>query len=269
MSKTIAIAGMGWLGLSLAQRLHLLGYKIKGSVTSLAKAETLQKNGFEVYPIEISEIGIKGPIKTFLKEVDYLVLLIPPGLRRNTGADYVLKMTHLLEQIELSSVKKVILISSTSVYADEQGQVTEKIEPQPSSQSGKQLLQVEQLYSNKPTIQATIVRFGGLYGGSRQPVRYLAGRKDLNGGKAPVNLIHRNDCIGILVEIIKQDKLGFIFNAVSPKHPKKKTYYYNKAVELKLDPPTFSEENEEEIYKRIDSVNIIEQLGYTFKESLE
>lgn len=268
MSKKIAIAGTGWLGLPLAQRLHILGYKVKGSVTSLAKVETLQKSGFEVYPIEISETGIKGPIKVLLKEVDYLIILIPPGLRRNTGADFVLKMKHFLEQVKLSAVKKVILISSTSVYADEQGQVTENIEPQPSTQSGKQLLQVEQLYKNIPEIQTTIVRFGGLYGGSRQPVKYLAGRRDLNGGNAPVNLIHRDDCIRILVEIIKQDKLGFTFNAVSPKHPKKKEYYYNKAIELKLDPPTFSEENEEEIYKTIDSVNLLEQLGYTFKESL-
>lgn len=269
MNKTIAIAGMGWLGLSLAQRLHILGYKIKGSVTSLAKAEILQKSGFEVYPIEISEAGVTGPIKVFLKEVDCLIVLIPPGLRRNTGADYVLKMTHFLEQIELSSTKKVILISSTSVYADEQGLVTERINPQPSSQSGKQLLQVEQLYANKPSIQTTIVRFGGLYGGSRQPIRYLAGRKNLNGGKAPVNLIHRNDCLGVLTEIIKQDKFGYIFNAVNPQHPLKEKYYNNKAIELNLDPPSFSEESNDEVYKTINSVNILEELEYTFKENLE
>lgn len=260
---------MGWLGLSLAQRLHLLGYKVKGSVTSLAKADTLQKSGFEVFPIEISETGIKGPIKAFLKEVDFLIISIPPGLRRNTGSDYVLKMTHLLEQIEMSSIKKVILISSSSVYADEQGIVTENIHPQPSSLSGKQLLQVEQLFVNKPLLSTSIVRFGGLYGGSRQPVRYLAGRKNLNGGKAPVNLIHRNDCIGILVEIIKQDKFGIIFNAVNPHHPLKEQYYINKAIALHLDPPSFSEENNDEIYKTINSINVFEALEYSFKVSLE
>lgn len=260
---------MGWLGLSLAQRLHILGYKVKGSVTSLAKTEVLQKSGFEAYPIEVSEVGVTGPIKVFLNEVDCLVVLIPPGLRRNTGADYVLKMTHFLEQIELSSTKKVILISSTSVYGDEQGLVTERINPRPTSQSGKQLLQVEQLFVNKPSIQTTIVRFGGLYGGSRQPVRYLAGRKNLNRGKAPVNLIHRNDCIGVLIEIIKQDKFGLVFNAVNPQHPLKENYYYNKAVELNLDPPTFSEESNEEVYKTIDSVNLKEELEYTFIETLE
>jgi len=269
LSKTIAIAGMGWLGQSLAQRLHLLGYKVKGSVTSLAKAEILQKSGFEAYPIEISETGIKGPVKVFLKEVDFLITMIPPGLRRNTGADFVLKMTHFLEQIELSATKKVVLISSTSVYADDQGIVTEKINPKPDSQSGKQLLQVEQLFANKTAFETAIVRFGGLYGGSRQPIRYLAGRKELNGGNAPVNLIHRNDCIGILIEIIKQDAVGFIFNAVNPKHPKKKEYYFKKAIDLKLDPPTFSEEGDEEIYKTINSVNLTEQLNYSFKETLE
>lgn len=260
---------MGWLGLSLARRLHILGYNIKGSVTSIAKADLLQKNGFEVYPIEISETGVKGPSKVFLKEIDFLIIMIPPGLRRNTGSDYVLKMTHFLEQIEKASLKKVILVSSTSVYADEQGIVTEKNLPKPNSQSGKQLFQVEQLFANTTSIEATILRFGGLYGGSRQPVRYLAGRKELSGGRAPINLIHRNDCLEIIIEILKQDKFGYVFNAVNPQHPSKEQYYSKKAIELGLDPPSFSKEPDDEIYKTVNSIHIPEELGYTFKEPLE
>ena len=90
---------LGWLGLPLAQKLQLLGYRVSGSVTRLEKANLLQQNGWDVYPVSLSEDGIKGPINALLKDAEAVVILIPPGLRRNTGSDHVLKMSHLLEAI--------------------------------------------------------------------------------------------------------------------------------------------------------------------------
>lgn len=264
MSKTIAIAGMGWLGKSFAQHLMTLGYSVKGSVTSLKKATQLQKNGFDAYVLEISEGGVTGFTDSFLKKVNVLTIMIPPGLRRDTGADYVLKMSHFLSEIEQSEIRKVLLVSSTSVYDDSQGMVTEKTLPDPTSQAGKQLLQVEQLFFNAPFITTSIVRFGGLFNETRQPVRYLAGRKELRGGNAPVNLIHRKDCISILSEIIKQDVFGKIFNAVAPHHPIKKEYYQSKAVALGLEPPCYSEEKPNEVFKQVDSVHLETILNYAF-----
>ena len=268
MNKSIAIAGLGWLGQPLAFRLSNLGYTVKGSVTTVEKATLLQQNGFNAFPVEISEMGIKGEIKAFLENIDCLMIMIPPGLRRNTGADYVLKMVHLLEEIKKASVTKVILVSSTSVYDDSQGKVTENNEPQPETIAGKQLRQVEELFINTKAFKTTVVRFGGLIGGSRQPARYLAGRKDLNDGNAPVNLIEREDCINILIEIIKQDAFGIVFNAVNPHHPKKLEYYIRKAKDLGLEPPTFSVEDANEIFKQVDSENLNSVLGYVFKKEL-
>ena len=268
MNKKIAIAGLGWLGQPLAYRLASLGYTVKGSVTTIEKATLLHKNGFEAYPVEISESGIEGEIKALLKNVDCLLIMIPPGLRKNTGADYVLKMAHLLEAINESKVSKIILISSTSVYDDSQGNVTEKDEPKPQTIAGKQLRQVEELFINSEGLLTTIVRFGGLIGGSRNPAKYLAGRKDLSDGNAPVNLIHRDDCISILVEILKQDAFGKTFNAVNPNHPKKADYYIQKTKELGLEPPTFAETDLNEIFKQVDSENLKAILNYTFKTSI-
>ena len=97
-------------------------------------------------------------------------------------------------------------------------------------------------------------------------VRYLAGREGLNNGNAPVNLIHREDCIAILSEIIKQDAFGHIFNAVAPIHPSKKFYYTQKATELNLEPPSYSKEKENTVYKKVTSINLPNILGYTFKQ---
>ena len=268
INKTIAITGLGWLGQPLAYRLASLGYTVKGSVTNIEKATVLQQNGFDAFPVEISESGIEGEVKALLNNVDCLMIMIPPGLRKNTGADYVLKMVHLLEAIRQSSVSKIILVSSTSVYDESQGNVTEADEPKPKTIAGKQLRQVEELFSNSEAFQATIVRFGGLIGGSRQPAKYLAGRKDLANGNAPVNLIHREDCISILIEILKKDAFGKTFNAVNPNHPKKSDYYIEKAKEFGLEPPTFSENIYGGGYKQVDSENLGKILKYSFKISI-
>lgn len=265
MSKVITIAGLGWLGLPLTQHLSFLGHTVKGSVTTPEKAGKLQQAGIDAYPFQAGEKGLEGATGALLKDVDVLVIMIPPGLRRNTGADYVLKMSHFLTAIQQYQIPKVILVSSTSVYADDQGKVTEKDIPQPDTEAGKQLFQVEQLFQNATGIQTAVVRFGGLIGGGRQPVRYLAGRKELNGGLAPVNLIQRGDCIRILSEIIKQDAFGHVFNAVHPNHPIKKDYYHAKALELGLEPPQFSETTTDETFKEVHGVHIETILDYQFK----
>lgn len=259
---------MGWLGQPLARRLMNLGYSVKGSVSNMEKATMLQKNGLNAFPMEVSESGVSGEIKALLSETEFLVIMIPPGLRRNTGADFVLKMVHFLEEIKKYLVEKVVLVSSIATYGDNQGRVTENDLPNPSTQAGKQLLQVEQLFMNSPNFKTTVVRFGGLYGGSRQPVNYLSGRENLSDGNAPVNLIHREDCIGILSEIIKQEVFGQVFNAVNPQHPSKEEYYTKKARDLNIPPPLYSKQIEDNSYKQVDSVRVEKILGYRFLHQL-
>ncbi|WP_035335236.1 NAD(P)H-binding protein [Dokdonia sp. PRO95] len=267
MNKKITIAGLGWLGKALATRLQLMGYTVKGSVTDAEKAKDLTRSNIAAYPVIISESGVSGLIETLLADTDVLLIMIPPGLRKNTGANYALKMAHFLHAIERSEVKKVILISSTSVYDDDQGEVTEKDAPQPTTNAGKQLYDVEQIFFNTTAFETTIVRFGGLFGGSRNPVRFLAGRKGLTNGDAPVNMIHRDDCIGILIAIIKQDAFGHVINAVSPNHPTKKEYYTKQAIELGLEPPEYSQE-ESLTFKQVDSITVNSVLNYDFTVQL-
>ncbi|MEH6407254.1 MAG: SDR family NAD(P)-dependent oxidoreductase [Leeuwenhoekiella sp.] len=264
MSK-IALAGLGWLGKPLAVHLQSLGHSIKGSTTSRDKQVLLTNAGIPTYNVLFTEDQVSGQINNFLSEIEILIVLIPPGLRKNSGHNHALKMLHFLNNVEETQVSKVILVSSTAVYDDEQGNVTEKDYPLPKANNGKQLLEVEELFQKSTAFKTTILRFGGLFGGSRNPVKHLAGRTELSNGEAPVNLIHRTDCIHIIEEIIKQDAFGYTFNAVSPQHPTKSAYYGKKAAELGLKSPEYRKNQEDEIFKQIDSVNLKEILDYHFK----
>ena len=267
MNKKITIAGLGWLGKSFASTLINFGYTVKGSVTDASKAQEISGSGITTYPILLTEGGVTGKIDAFLSDTDVLAIMIPPGLRKNTGANYALKMAHFLHEIENASIEKVILVSSSSVYDDSQGYVTEKDIPKPESNAAKQLYDVEQIFFNTSAFETSIVRFGGLFGGSRNPVRFLAGREGLSNGNAYVNMIHRDDCIGILLSIIQKDAFGYIFNAVSPNHPTKRDYYTAQAEKLNLTPPGYDDE-ENTVFKKVDSVSVPDVLGYEYKVSL-
>ena len=265
--SNIAIAGMGWLGIPLSRTLQNLGHQVKGSTTSKEKQQKLQHNGIDTYIVEIKEDGITGDVAGFLKDIELLIVLIPPGLRNNTDHNHAQCMLQLLKAAENALVKKVIVASSTGVYDDSQGHVDDTVMPKPQTMKAKQLLEVEQLFCNSLEIDTTVIRFGGLFGGSRNPVQYLAGRTDLSNGSAPVNLIHRTDCINIILAVIYKKAYGHVINAVNPQHPKKSIYYAQKATEMGLKPPIYSKETEG-IYKKIDSVKIEKLLGYTFQVDL-
>ena len=206
MNKVIGVIGCGWLGLPLALRLKEQGYTVKGTTTSGDKMDALSKSGIQPYLIQISETDIEGDIADFFKDTDILVINIPPGLRgKGPKENYVRKIELLTKEIELSTVSKVLFVSSTSVYGDHQGEVDEETQPVPTSESGKQLLKTEKLIRDNIHFESTIIRFAGLIGPDRHPVTMLSGRTNLSGGKAPINLIHLDDCLGIITSIIQKN----------------------------------------------------------------
>lgn len=239
MTNTVAIMGCGWLGFPLAEVLIRDGFQIRGSTTSEEKLERLKKAGIHPFLISLSEEGIEGDIQGFLSNVDAVVINVPPKLRGHHTENYIKKMQLLHGAISVSKVKKLIFISSTSVYGDIDGEVTEKTIPKPVTESGKQLLVSEDIFLNDAALKATVIRFGGLIGPDRHPVNMLSGRKNLSNGNAPINLIHLNDCIKIISEILKKDWWGETLNGVYPYHPTKQKYYTSKALGKGLQVPDY------------------------------
>ena len=271
-NKQISILGCGWLGLPLAESLIKKGFSVNGSTTSLEKISLLQKNGIKAFQIEILETKITGEIHSFLENSELLIIDIPPKLRKNNTENFVSKIQTLNTFIEKTNVKNVIFVSSTSVYADmpldsargDKNYITENTTANPDTESGKQLLKAENLLQCNKNFKTTIIRFGGLIGENRHPIHFLAGRKNFENPQAPINLIHQTDCIGIIETIINQDFFGEIYNAVAPFHPTRKSYYIQKATELKLHLPEFDEDKPSN-GKTVLSTKIEINLNYKFQ----
>ncbi|MDA6068097.1 SDR family oxidoreductase [Flavobacterium sp. AC] len=267
----ISILGCGWLGLPLAKKLIEKGHSINGSTTSESKLSILENAGTNPFLVELESESVSENINDFLANSEILIIDIPPKLRgNNTDTSnssrkiFVEKIQTLIPFIEKSTVKKVLFVSSTSVYGDENGNVTEETIPNPQTESGKQLLLTERILQKNQNFETTILRFGGLIGVDRHPVKFMAGKENLENPDAPVNLIHQNDCISIIEEIINQSKWNEVFNAVAPFHPTREEYYTQKAKKQNLVLPTFSIEKSN-IKKVISSKKVEDSLGYLFK----
>lgn len=241
MNNRIGIIGCGWLGLPLAESLIDQGHRVNGTSTSEEKLALLKERGIVPFHISLSENGIIGNIDGFLDSLSILVINIPPKLRgKGPKESYISKIELLHKAIKKSQVRKIIFASSTAVYGDAKGVITEQTEPKPNTESGIQLLQCEELLTNDPELQTTIIRFGGLIGPSRHPVTMLSGRENLSGGDAPINLIHLDDCIGIIKTIIEHQHFNDILNAVYPAHPTKKEYYTKEALKRGIAAPQYT-----------------------------
>ena len=255
-SKTIGLLGCGWLGYPLALSLMANDFVVKGSTTQDSKALILSEAGINPYIIRFGENELR--LKEFL-EVDILILGLPPSLKGH-GEIYQDVLKRLGSLISKLDDLKVLFVSSTGVYGENQGTVDEFTLPKPSSRRGENLLMAEEEVKSWGR-KTSILRFGGLVGGSRHPVFSLnkkRGKKIVNG---PINLIHREDCIGIIKGIMEFDTWGELYNGISPYHPLKDEYYTNVCDFFNLPHLQFLES---EAGKKVEGVNLEQKLNYKF-----
>lgn len=263
--QQISILGCGWLGLPLAKSLIQNGWTVNGSTTSADKEIILKEAGISPFIIQLKPDTIEGNIEMFLRDSEVLIIDIPPKLRGENPESFVDKIKLLIPHIEASTITKVLFVSSTSVYADDNSVVTECTIPQPETESGKQLVASEKLLLQNPNFKTTVVRFGGLISEDRQPVKYMAGKDNLENPDGPVNVIDREDCIGILEAILEKDVWNTIFNGVIPYHPTRKEYYTQKALSLGLAELKFNHEKQSH-GKTVSAEKVKTILKYDFKK---
>jgi nucleoside-diphosphate-sugar epimerase len=263
-NNKISILGCGWLGLPLAESLIQKDYSVKGSTTDLDKIAVLKDKGITPYQIAISDTEIQADNITDFLDSDILIINFPPKRRPDIVAFHTAQFQLLIQQIIKSPIKQLLFISSTSVYPDTNETVTESEIRVPEKESGKALLIVEKMLLEQKQFNTTIVRFSGLIGYDRMPGRFLAGKKEVENGEAPINVIHQDDCIAILETIIKKEIWGEIFNASTDIHPTRSEYYSLAAEKIGLEKPTFSP-TENLCYKIINSDKLKTKLNYQFK----
>ncbi len=206
MTQHVLIAGCGDIGGALGSTLALQGHIVWGlrrRVEALPKAlRPLQADLSEPLPAELLSLPF-----------DTVYYTAAATERSDAGYQraYVDGVRHLIDALaDNPSVKRLVFVSSTSVYAQTAGERVDEDSPTtPQHFSGQRMLEAEALIHQSPW-ESTCLRFGGIYG----PERTRLARTVLEGSarlKSPApndvpfytNRIHRDDCVAALAFLLQ------------------------------------------------------------------
>ncbi|WP_194972832.1 NAD(P)-binding domain-containing protein [Aquiflexum lacus] len=259
---SVSIIGLGWLGLPLAKALKEKGFQVKGSTTSPEKLDELNTKGISTYLLKLMPHP-EGKGFQELFETEILFINIPPRSRTMPETFHPEQIKFIKSMAIQAGVKKIIYVSSTSVYPDLNGELDETFSLTKNNTGNISLFQAENILLHEPDFDLTIIRFGGLLGVDRIPGRYFSGKTNVVGD-SPVNYIHRDDAVGISSWVIENNLWSQIYNGVAPYHPKRKLVYEKNALDLGFSPPKDYAPVGKTDWKQISSQKI-QATGYKFQ----
>ncbi|WP_321470768.1 hypothetical protein [Halarcobacter sp.] len=244
--KTFSILGTGWLGLALAKELKN-DYNVRVSIRDLEKEKPMINEGLSPYLLD--EDNLEN-IDTLL-ESDFIFINFPPRKSKN----YIGFLDKIYSNIK-SKNKKVIFISSTSIYSNKEGIYNENSTLNELNSS--LVYKAEELVKSKTDV---IFRCSGLMGYNRVAGRYFAG-KTLDCEDSKINYVHRDDVIEA-VKFVIENNINGIFNLCSKNHPTKKEIYTYNAKKFGFKEVIFKDKKD--YGNRIIDGSKIERLGFRYK----
>lgn len=233
---SVLFCGCGWLGQHFARQVNQ--FPVSGTTRSKDKAEALQALGVTPYLFQLGD----APYDLVSQiNADVVVLNIPPGRKGPIARDFASNMIALAETLLTTDIKRLIFISTTSVFGNQSGTLDETSSTSPITESGHAHAHIEQQLLSGNADRVTVLRLSGLVGPDRHPAKYLAGRQ-LDKGEEVVNLVHVDDVIRVLIKLIETPSshpLPAILHACSTEHPRRDEYYTWCAKQMGLTLPVF------------------------------
>ena len=141
MNNHIGILGCGWLGFPLGKALERKGYNVRGATRSEAQYDRIKNSTISPFLLEVKEDKIEGELG-FFKELDLLIIALPPGVRSNPERNFTQSMARVVQSLLENQIPNVIFISSTSVYGDQNGKISESSIPLPKNLFSKTVARV-------------------------------------------------------------------------------------------------------------------------------
>ncbi|MFA0439306.1 hypothetical protein BCU70_05910 [Vibrio sp. 10N.286.49.C2] len=231
--SSVLIVGAGWLGRPLAEHLMNQGYNVTATKTSEQGVAALEGDGIDALQCNLTAINDDNQ-NTFVKalqqkKITTIIGCFPPGFRQGRGTMYATQWARLVDLAKQANVRKVIMISSTSVYPDRPTLMTEEM-------ASLSLSQTQADFSDKSVVMLTaeehvvrsqldyaIVRCSGLFGPNRHPSRFALKIKSVSD-RAPANMLHLHDAIAAVSFVLKEIK-NEVLNVTTPDTCDKATFY--------------------------------------------
>ncbi|MEL0231508.1 MAG: NAD-dependent epimerase/dehydratase family protein [Hyphomicrobiales bacterium] len=233
MSKIFCF-GLGFTGNEIAKYFLLNKWSVTGTARNPIRDR--EKN---IKLVKYDPINGHIDLTEELEEAHTVIISIPP----NDQGDVVLNHNHKDIINARSSIKRIIYLSSTSVYGDADGKTVyedSKINPQSIMASNRSKAEEQWTeFCIKYSIPLDILRLSGIYGKGRNQIRYLlngSARRIIKEGQL-FNRIHVEDIAKIVYQLTKISHGSEIFN-ISDDLPSPSNTVIEYASELlKIKPP--------------------------------
>ena len=245
----ILIAGCGYVGQATADLFHEAGWTVEGWTGSRESAGRLAGKPYPVYALDITNrVEVCTRIATF----DAVIHCASSG-----GGDadtyhqiYLNGARNLLDRFNGSIV---VFTSSSSVYAQTDGSwVTEESETKPTRETGRTLLETENLVLVHGGI---VARLAGIYGPGRSALlsKFLSGEATVDPESDRfINQVHRDDIAAALLFLLDRQPQGKqIYNVVDDQPIRQSECYRWLAQKLNRPVPPVGKSTRR--YKRGDS----------------
>ncbi|MEZ6068769.1 MAG: SDR family oxidoreductase [Pirellulales bacterium] len=237
------IVGCGYLGMRVARRWLDAGSTVYAVTRSPARADEFRRLGLLPIIADVTDAAGIPPLPV-VETALYAV-----GFDRTAGHDrravYVDGLRNMLAAMH-ADTGRFIYVSSTSVYAQQDGEVVDESSPcEPTTDGGRACLAAEQtLSAHRLGARATILRFAGLYGPGRLPQRELvtSGQPIPSPGDTFVNLIQIDDAATAVLAAERHAVPPALY-VVADGHPvTRRDFYRHLAKLLGVPAPTFADE---------------------------
>lgn len=262
MPTKLVICGYGWLGRQIGDAMSAT-HDIVATTRSQCKVEQLAQQNLQSILFSLGE-DTTELCRTLPGSI--LIINIPPGRKNTQLTHYIRRMLKLIDDARIAGVKRIIFISTTSVYGEQYNDVVlEDAAIAPETESAKAHATIENYLLDKVE-PSYIVRLSGLTGTDRHPITSLSGRSLLAGNKR-VNLVHAHDVVSALKVLITTPPTHRIYHLSARTHPKRGTYYPRAAMKRGLPLPVFSDTDQPATGKCIVADNSWTWLGINPKYS--
>ena len=260
----VLVVGCGYVGQPLAERLAEAGHDV------FALSRKPPEFRGRIVPIAC-DITRKDELKGIPCAYDAVINTASStkGGSEEYRSVYFEGMRNLLAHLQF---KKYIWTSSTSVYAQSDGDIVSEESPaEPVSATSRILRETEEVLLKEG--QGIVVRLAGIYGPARGHLfqQYLRGEARIHGeGARWLNMIHREDAVGAIIAAVETGRAGEIYNVTDNEAVMERDFFTWLAQQLKRDlPPVVSESELASrkrgvTSKRVSNRKLREQLGYAF-----
>ena len=293
------IIGLGWLGSPLGLYFKSAGHSVAGTTRNAEKARDLANQDIQTVLFDLYENDVTDLPHEIFQDA-CVVINIPPGRKNFEAKLFVERMKGLFDYAYQHAAMHICFISTTSVFGELEGRVTNNSPLAPSTASGSAHVELELYLKDLALVSAasldkdlrangfscSVLRLAGLVGRDRHPISSLSQKSNIAMGKNPVNLVHQEDVIEAISAVLRnsrkkeprnESEIGtpglfennfFSANLCSLEHPSREQYYTWCAEQKDLRAPQFLPDNRTRINgKWIDAVNTVNKLDIKMRYS--